>query len=248
MNLDRKSSEDQDGSAGCDKDGVDESILSYPPEKKNDKWSVSWSDLMMTMFIFFVIMYVYQTSNRDLLFGEGPGKNYLSDQGSRKVVNIGVNPNPSKVYDQTRQAVSEVMLGDPGATELVEDGAVKIVLAGDLLFDSGRAALKAGAKFQLNQIARVLNENDFIINVVGHTDDTPTRTLQYPTNWELSAKRAVAVARYLIEVTEVDEQRIYVSAHSSHQPVTSNETAHDRALNRRVEIVLVKKKPYAEYK
>lgn len=246
MKLDKDPSSERESSVDSDREGIDNSLLSYPPEKKNDKWSVSWSDLMMTMFIFFVIMYIYQTSNRELLFGEGPGKNYLSEQGAQKVVNIGVNPNPSKVYDQTRQAVSEVMLGDPGKAELVEDAAVRIVLAGDLLFDSGRGVLKNGAKYQLNQIAKVLNENDFMVNVVGHTDDTPARTLEYPTNWELSAKRAVMVARYLIEVTKLDQDRVFVSAHASNEPVASNDTAHDRALNRRVEIILVKKKPYAE--
>jgi chemotaxis protein MotB len=219
-------------------------ILSYPPEKRNDKWSVSWSDLMMTMFIFFAVMYVFQTGDRDLFFGDGPGKNYLSEQGSQEVLNIGVDPNPSKVFDQTRQAISEVMVGDPNAIDLVSDGSVRIVLAGDLLFDPGQAQLKVSARYQLNQIARVLNETDFAINVVGHTDDAPTRSEMFPTNWDLSAKRAVSVARYLTEVNQVDEKRIFVSAHSSHQPVASNETAYDRALNRRVEIILIKEKPY----
>lgn len=221
-------------------------ILSYPLEKRNDKWSVSWSDLMMTMFIFFAVMYVFQTGNRDLFFGDGPGRNYLSEQGSQKVVNIGVNPNPSKVYDDTRQAISEVMVGDPGSIDLVEDGSVRIVLAGDLLFDPGQAQLKFSARYQLNQIAKVLNETDFAINVVGHTDDAPTRSELYPTNWELSSRRAVTVARYLSEVNDVDEKRIFVSAHSYYQPVVSNETASDRALNRRVEIILVKRKPFTE--
>ncbi len=226
-----------------DLDSFYDKILSYPPEKRNDKWSVSWSDLMMTMFIFFAVMYAFQTGNRDLYFGDGPGKNYLSEQGSQKVVNIGVNPNPSKVYDQTKQAISEVMIGDPGAVDLVEDGSVRIILAGDLLFDPGRVELKIGARYQLDQIARVLNENDFAINVVGHTDDAPTHSIQYPTNWELSSKRAVMVARYLIDVSKVDKNRIFVSAFSDHQPVASNETAYNRALNRRVEIILVKPKP-----
>ncbi|MBU1343730.1 MAG: OmpA family protein [Proteobacteria bacterium] len=218
-------------------------ILSYPPEKRNDKWSVSWSDLMMTMFIFFVVMYLYQTGNRDLLFGKGPGKNYLSESGSQSIVNIGLDQNPSQVYDQTRQAISEVMVTQPDSVELMKNGAVRIVLAGDLLFDPGKVDLKVGARYQLNQIARVLNENDFAINVVGHTDDAPTRSEQYPTNWELSSKRAAMVARYLTEVTKVDEKRVFISAYSYHQPVRSNDTAYNRALNRRVEIILTKQQP-----
>lgn len=229
-----------------DMDSFYDEILSYPPEKRTDKWSVSWSDLMMTMFIFFAVMYVFQSGNRDLFFGEGPGKNYLSEQGSQKVINIGVNQNPSRVYDQARQAVSEVMVSDPGTIDLIEDGSVRIVLAGDLLFDPGRVDLKFGARYQLDQIARVINQNDFVINVVGHTDDAPTRSEKFPTNWELSSRRAVMVARYLTEKNNVDPKRIFVSAHAYHQPVSSNETSVDRALNRRVEIILVKQKPFGQ--
>ena len=228
-----------------DMDVFYDEILSYPVESRKDKWSVSWLDLMMTMFIFFAVMYVFQTGNRDLFFGDGPGKNNVSDQGSQTVVDLGVNPNPSQVYDQTRQAISEVLVNDPGSIDLVDDGSVRIILAGDLLFDTGESRLKAGARYQLNQIARVLNENDFVINIVGHTDDAPTRSERYPTNWELSSSRAVMVARYLTEISQVDPERIFISAHSYHQPVRSNDTSRDRALNRRVEIILVKQKPYA---
>jgi len=221
-------------------------ILSYPQEERHNRWSVSWADLMMTMFIFFAVMYIYQTGNRELLFGKGPGKNFLSDSGSQTVVNIGVDQNPSQVYDQAKQAISEVMLAGQDSVELMKEGAVRIVLAGDLLFDPGKADLKIGAQYQLNQLARVLNENDFAINVVGHSDDAPTRSEEFPTNWELSSKRAVMVARYLTEVTKVDETRVFISSHSFFQPVRDNDTAYNRSLNRRVEIVLVKQKPYSK--
>lgn len=220
-------------------------VLRFPPEKKNEKWSVSWSDLMMTMFIFFAVMYIYQAGNRELLFGEGPGKNKLSEGGSETIVDIGVSQNPSKVYDQTKQAISEVMVTHPDSVELMKDGAVRIVLAGDLLFDPGRTNLKMGARYQLDQIVRVLNENDLVVNVVGHTDDSPTRSNIYPTNWELSSQRAVMVARYLTEVADVDARRIFVSAHAYHQGILPNSTSGNRALNRRVEIILMKQKPHA---
>ncbi len=247
MELDEiKKNSDSSYTVKNDMDEFYQEILSYPSEKRHNKWSVSWADLMMTMFIFFVVMYVYQTGNRDLLFGEGPGKNYLSDSGSHKVLNIGVDPNPSRVFDQTKQAISEVLVTEPDSVELMKDGAVRIVLAGDLFFDPGRAGLKAGARYQLNQIARVLNENDLTINIIGHTDDIPSSSEQYPTNWELSSNRAVTVARYLIEVTNVDQERVFISAHSSHQPVRTNDTAYNRRLNRRVEIILMKEKPYLQ--
>jgi len=221
-------------------------IMSYPPEKRRDKWTVSWSDLMMTMFIFFTIMYAFRVGNKELFFGDGPGKNTLSESGSQTVLNIGLESNPSTVYDQTKMAVSEVMVDGPDSLELIRDGSVRIVLAGDLLFDPGRVELKIGARYQLDQIARVLNENELAVNVVGHTDDSPTRSDLYPTNWDLSSKRAVMVARYLTEIAKLDEKRVFISAYSSHQPVATNDDGRNRALNRRVEIILMKTKPYEQ--
>ncbi|MCK5163219.1 MAG: OmpA family protein [Desulfobacula sp.] len=221
-------------------------ILSFSDEKQSHKWSVSWSDLMMTMFIFFAVMYMYQVGDKDLEFGSGPGKNHLSEQGSNMVVNINPQGKSLDIYDQTKQAIQEVMVYQKNAVDLISAGTVRIILAGDLFFDSGSADLKLGAKYQLNQIARVLNENELAINVVGHTDDTPSSSERYPTNWELSSKRAVMVARYLTEVKKIDQDRIFISAHSFYQPVRPNDTSYNRSLNRRVEIILMKQKPYVQ--
>ncbi len=217
-------------------------ILSFPEEKQYNKWSVSWADLMMTMFIFFAVMYIYQVGDKNLKFGFGSAHNTLSEQGSGKVININTQNKPLDVFDQTRQAVKEVMIDEKITVDMVNDNAVRIVLAGDLLFDLGRARLKMGAKYQLDQLAKVLNENEYMINVGGHTDDAPTNSETYPTNWELSSQRAVMVARYLIEVCNIDEDRIFITAHSYHQPVRPNDTAYNRSLNRRVELILSKQK------
>jgi len=223
------------------KDFYDE-ILSFPDEKQYNKWSVSWADLMMTMFIFFAVMYIYQVGDKNIKFGYGDVQNALSEQGSGRVANINALRNPLDVFDKTRQAVKEVMIDEKITVDMVNDNAVRIVLAGDLLFDLGRARLKLGAKYQLDQLAKVLNENEYMINVGGHTDDAPTNSETYPTNWELSSQRAVMVARYLIEVCNVDEERIFITAHSYHQPVRPNDTAYNRSLNRRVELILSNQK------
>ncbi len=228
-----------------DSDDFYNEMLTYPEEKQSHKWSVSWSDLMMTMFIFFAVMYIYQVSGKELKFGKGPGKNYLSENGSNTVINVDADQKSSNIYDQTKKAIREIMVDHDAEIKLGEDETIRIVLASDLFFNSGNADIKVGAKYQLSQIAKVLKESQVFINVVGHTDDMPSRSEKYPTNWELSSKRAVTVARYLIEKKQIDANRIFVSAHSSQQPIRPNNTAYNRSLNRRVEIILVKQKPYA---
>ncbi len=228
-----------------DSDDFYDEILTYPEERQSHKWSVSWSDLMMTMFILFAVMYIYQAGGKELEFGKGPGKNHLSENGSNIVINIDGDRKSVDIYDQTKKAIREIMVDHDAEINLREDETVRIVLASDLFFNSGNADLKIGAMYQLSQIAKVLSENDVFINVVGHTDDMPSRSDNYPTNWELSSKRAVTVARYLIEKKKIDANRIFVSAHSSQQPIRPNDTSYNRSLNRRVEIILVKQKPYA---
>jgi chemotaxis protein MotB len=245
MELENKNvSLDSMGQGGFDY-GYDE-ILSFSEEKQSHSWSVAWSDLMMTMFILFAVMYVFQVGDRNLEFGPGPGKSNLSEQGSGKVLNIDLQGKSLDIYDRTKQAINDVMVDEKTNIELGQDNTVRIVLAGDLFFDPGRSDLKISARYQLDQIANVLNENEYIINVVGHTDDSPSRSAIFPTNWELSSKRAVMVARYLTEEQMVDGNRIFISAHSFHQPISSNDTSYNRSLNRRVEIILMKQKPYAQ--
>ncbi len=217
-------------------------ILSFSEEKHAHRWSVSWADLMMTMFIFFAVMYLYQVGDKEIKFGFGPGKTTLSDQGSGMVTHLNTQREPVDIFDQTHQAIQEVMIDEKITIDLVDDKAVRIILASDLLFDLGSVAIKPGAKYQLDQIAKALNENDYVINVVGHTDNIPTRSDLYPTNWELSSQRAVMVARYLMETAGVDQQRIFVSAHAFHQPFRPNDSAYNRSLNRRVELILTKRK------
>jgi len=217
-------------------------VFSCTEEKQQNKWSVSWADLMMTMFIFFAVMYIYQVGDKEVKFGFGPARSSLSEQGSGGVTNINAKSRSIDVFDHTTKAIKEVLLDDNITIDLVNGTAMKIILAGDFLFDSGRAVLKLGARYQLDQIAKALNTDEYYINVSGHTDDAPTTSDTYPTNWELSSHRAVTVARYLTEVSKIDGSKIFITAHSYHQPVRPNDTEYNRSLNRRVELILTRQK------
>ena len=114
------------------------------------------------------------------------------------------------------------------------------------LFQVGSASISPYAEPLLEKIGKTIAKGAVTVRIEGHTDDLPIHTSQYPSNWDLSAKRAVMVARYLTEGRGIDQQRVFVSAHSSNQAVRPNDTERNRALNRRVEIILVKQMPYAQ--
>ena len=211
-------------------------------------WSVPWSDLMMTMFIFFAILFTYHAA-----FKEVPSNETLSEEAEHsmavpnrdKETSFGMGEETIRhIYDLTRDTLSHESLRSFASVNLVPDKAVRIILTGDLLFDTGMASLKGSAKTSLKEIAEILRKTPYMINLVGHTDDLPIHTEQFPSNWELSTTRACKVARFLIDEMHIPAEKFYISGHASYQPLKKNYGGEDRAVNRRVEIIVTKEKPY----
>lgn len=116
---------------------------------------------------------------------------------------------------------------------------------GEILFDSGSAALKSGSKNMLAEFASVLKDNDaseLKILVCGHTDDQriakDSTHAQHRTNWHLSTNRANAVVLALKQLG-VDENRLAAMGYSKHNPITDNYDENARQMNRRVEIFVL---------
>jgi chemotaxis protein MotB len=82
--------------------------------------------------------------------------------------------------------------------------------------------------------------DDKIVRVVGHTDNVPIATAQFPSNWELSAARATTVVRFL-QSTGVPPERLSAAGRGEFSPVASNDDADGRRKNRRIEITLIDK-------
>ena len=118
-------------------------------------------------------------------------------------------------------------------------GTVTVTLPNAILFDSGKAALKSATSAELDHILSVLKSkySGKQVDVVGHTDTDPIRKSNWDDNWELSAQRALSVARYLMDHGIADE-KIKASGRGPAQPVASNSTSAGKAKNRRVEIVV----------
>lgn len=108
-----------------------------------------------------------------------------------------------------------------------------------VLFDSGKAELKAEGKTVLEQLAPVLSgleKREF--QVAGHTDNVPIKTKKFPSNWELSTARAVNVAQ-LLQGAGVAAERISAAGYADTQPVAANDSDDGKRQNRRIEIVLL---------
>lgn len=119
---------------------------------------------------------------------------------------------------------------------------VKLTLPGEALFDSGQAVIKEKAISVLDVIGNMVNSQEFetySIQIEGHTDNIPIRTSYFPSNWELSAARAIAVGKYLIDNKSFSESKIACTGYGEYRPIVENDSNTNRAMNRRVEIKIV---------
>ncbi len=123
----------------------------------------------------------------------------------------------------------------------LKDRMTVVNVTAEILFGSGSVNLKPKGKKVLELIAQNLNKHpERMVSIEGHTDDIPVvRHYPYPTNWELSSARAASAARYLQDKAGVAASRMQVVGHGQHRPATSNKTAEGRAINRRIEIILL---------
>jgi chemotaxis protein MotB len=121
---------------------------------------------------------------------------------------------------------------------IIRDGRMIIALPNDVLFDSGKTAIKPDGVAALAQVAQVLAgiaDRHFL--VAGDTDDVPIHTSRFPSNWELSTARAVEVVKLLVD-KGVKPELLAAAGYGQFDPVAANDSPEHRAQNRRIEIVL----------
>lgn len=120
---------------------------------------------------------------------------------------------------------------------------IVISLMDKILFDPGLAEIKPESYPLIDQVASILNMEEFkerLVAVEGHGDNDPVRYVNlYPTNWELSTARATNVLRYLVEKCDLDPMRISAAGYSYYHPIAPNDTPENKAKNRRADIVIL---------
>jgi len=141
-----------------------------------------------------------------------------------------------------KEMKAEIAKGEITITEL--KGKLTMDVVDKILFASGEAKVKKEGLDVLKRVVDILkNMKDKNIRIEGHTDNVQIASNLakiYPTNWELSAARALNVARYLQE-QGIDPKIISATAFGEYQPLADNDTPEGRAKNRRIAIILLPK-------
>jgi chemotaxis protein MotB len=136
---------------------------------------------------------------------------------------------------------SEIARGEITISEL--KGRLTVNMVDRILFDTGQSEIKSAGLEVLKRVGDILRqEEDKEIVIEGHTDNVPisARLRQtFPTNWELSAARAINVVHYLQGRVGIPGERLTAVGLGPYRPVSPNDTPEGRAQNRRIQIILV---------
>lgn len=226
--------------------------------ENSERWLLTYSDLITLLLVFFVVMYSVSKADEakfaklnaslqkafNVLVLQGQDTTAISGQngpdGGNQLMDdfLGIRTSIMKMAEKMGiQSSVNVTLQQEG---------IAISLSGNLLFDSGRADLRPESTVLLEKIGEQVRGIPNEIKVEGHTDSIPVDSDLYPTNWELSAARATAVTRFLVEIGGIEPRRLSAQGYSQYRPLADNNTRESRALNRRVDIVIVYPKPARE--
>ncbi|UCC69077.1 MAG: OmpA family protein [Armatimonadota bacterium] len=222
------------------------------------RWLLTYADMITLLMAFFIMMYSMSVISSDKFkraasslraeFGPAEARRSLT-QGSgllpyaRPGDTLTDLPALEEALqlakDQLEEYIKKNDLQDVIQTSHESRGLVITLVSDNLLFPVGAAELRSPALVILNRIAGLLRTMPNRIVIEGHTCSLPISTPRYPSNWELSAARACAVVRYLIDRWQIDSLRLAATGYADSRPVASNDDEEGRSFNRRVEVIIL---------
>jgi len=207
-----------------------------------------YANLMILLMTFFIVLVsmgkieekkvkIGMYSFREALLSGGAGTLF----GRTKPIDFDylIKQERIKLQKEISKSLYEILKEEKEKIQIVpsEEG-VRIRLPGKILFDLGEASLKEEARKVLDRVIPVIKNYNYPVRVEGHTDNLPIHTEKFPSNWELSAARAINVVKYL-EKKGVEKQLLSAVGYGEYRPLYPNDIPSHRAGNRRVEIVII---------
>lgn len=227
---------------------------------KADGWLATYADTITLLLTFFVLLYSMATIDnekikqlstafRTFMSGEEGATLMQYDLYDGEVPLIGGETSDpvqggegiteqEKIYNDIKNFVESNNLSE--VVEIIDDErGVAMQLKSNILFETSSSNLKEDSKIILKKINSIISSLENPILVEGHTDNRPINTDRFPSNWELSADRAVNVVRYFVEVLGEDPERFSATGYAEFKPVAPNNNYENMAKNRRVDILIV---------
>jgi len=239
------------------------------PKENHERWLVSYADLVTLLFAFFVVMFastqtdhararqISEGVEKALKAGTTPPKlaailgGSVDDKGHGNAMLLGpVLPKfaaetpemPLRDLDAATALLRSRLQKEiaNGSVEIrVEERGVIIGLNSAVFFSTGDDTISPEVFSTLKEVASILNRLPNALRLEGHTDSVPINTPRFPSNWELSAARSIAMLRLFNERLAVARERMAIVGYADTAGIDSNETEEGRRRNRRVDIVIV---------
>ncbi len=206
-------------------------------EKAKDNsqiWLIPFADLMSVLVILFLALYGFSINMKrtDYEMAMAAMRQELGVTGADKELkDMGLT---KKVEEDLKKQIKDGQLGVEVTTSKI-----KLTFASPVLFDSGSATLKAGAKDLLKSVADNIKTMNNPVLVEGHTDAARMLGHKFRSNRELSLMRAFSVIDYLIS-EGLPPGSLTAYGYGEFRPVAGNATEEDRAKNRRIEIIIMR--------
>jgi len=159
-----------------------------------------------------------------------------------------------KAIKETREHARRLRMAlknelENGSVSIQTEGMKVIVhIMENASFQSGLADVRADFIPTLAKIANLVDDSSGEVTISGHTDNVPIANSRFRSNWELSTSRAVSVAHQFLKISHISPENVIVTGHADTRPRAANDTAENRAKNRRVDISIVRGKDIDEYR
>ena len=223
-------------------------------------WLTTFNDMITLLMVFFVLIFSMsemkaegkETLGKVLRAGIGVfGKGQKAEISTPSIFDpIVEQTKPAEeLYDaedaldgkkerQLLEKMKDALQNIGGVNVIFSLDGVIINLSDKMLFDVGKADLLPDSYYLLDEVINAVKEIPMQIRVEGHTDDTPIYTKRFPSNWELSMARSLAVVHYFQNKGKIIPSQLSAVGYGEMKPIASNDTEEGRRANRRVEIFL----------
>lgn len=221
----------------------------------NERWLLTYSDLITLLMVFFVVMFAMSSADtkkfnalksslQSALKTEGAGSNLIMEYSGDRPISQPMQLDQVKdEMTEFRDIIQKLQanIADPKNVAIfIDERGLTIRFLDSILFDLGSGELRPTAYPLLDAVGIVLKDSGHFTRVEGHADNLPINTAQFPSNWELSSARSIAVTRYLIQKHGLDPHRLSSLGYGEYHPLYPNTSEENRSKNRRVDIVILR--------
>lgn len=191
-----------------------------------NRWVVSYADLVTMLLALFMVLFAIS-------------QNISKHQA--KIISENAIIEQVEQLEELKVLFNEIIAKNENIKYLQDGRGLILRLNNSILFDAGSADIKKDAIVTIDEIIDTIAKIDNNIIVEGHTDSTPIKNKKFPSNWELSTARATNIIAYMIKSKKIAPKRLSAVGYGEYMPVADNTSNEGRLLNRRVDIIILKK-------